>query len=254
MAKPKMALFSFTCCEGCSLEVLNCENEILDILGALDVTNYREARTNRSDDYDIAFIEGSISREGEIEELKKIRANAKMLIALGACAHTTGLNALKNFRPMADALTEVYGDKGGWFDTIPVRPLKDFVTVDLSLPGCPITKEEFLRVVRELLVGRKPKLPDYPVCVECKMRETICMYHKKQTCLGVVARAGCNAHCPAFGRRCTACRGMVDTPNSQAAKDVMAEFGVTMEQVLDEFRLYNGWTPEAAPPATEAKK
>lgn len=254
MAKPKMALFSFTSCEGCSLEVLNCENELLDLLGAFEVTNYREARTNRSDDYDIAFVEGSISRAGEIEELKKIRANAKMVVALGACAHTGGLNALKNFRPMGEALADVYGDKAGWFDTIPVRPLKDVVPVDLSLPGCPISRDEFLRVVRDLLVGKKPKLPDYPVCVECKLRETVCMYHKGQRCLGVVARAGCGAHCPAFGRRCVACRGMVDTPNSQAAKDVLAEFGVTVEQVLGEFRLYNAWTPPAEPAGAEVKK
>lgn len=253
MAKPKLALFSFSCCEGCSLEVLNCENEMLDILGAFEITNYREARTNRSDDYDIALVEGSITRESEIEELKKIRANAKLLVALGACAHTAGLNALKNFRPMSEALADVYGDKAGWFDTIPARPLKDFVTVDLSLPGCPMTKEEFLSVVRDLLVGRKPKLPDFPVCVQCKMRGTICMYHKKQTCLGVVARAGCDAHCPAFGRRCVACRGLVDSPNTQAAKDVMAEFGLTLESVLSEFRLYNAWTPPAEPPAAKAE-
>lgn len=240
MSKPKIALFSFTCCEGCSLEILNCEPEMVDILGALEITNYREARTHRSDDYDIAFIEGSISRESEIEELKKIRGNAKVLVALGSCAHTGGVNAIKNFRPMSEALADVYGDKAGWFDTMPARPVKDFVTVDLTLPGCPINKKEFLRVVKEVLQGRTPKLPDYPVCVECKLRETVCMYLKGQICLGVVARAGCEAHCPAFGRRCVACRGLVDHPNTQAARDVLAEHNVSLPQVLEEFRLYNG--------------
>ncbi len=253
MSKPKIALFSFTCCEGCSLEVLNCENEMVDLLSAVEITNYREARTNRSDDYDIAFIEGSISRESEVEELRKIRKNAKLLVALGACAHTAGLNALKNFRPMSEAQQTVYGDKGEWFDTMPARPVRDFVHVDLVLPGCPINKEEFLRVVKELLVGRKPRLPDFPVCVQCKLRETVCMYHKGQICLGVIARAGCDAHCPAFGRRCVACRGLVDTPNNQAAKDVLAEHGVTLQQVLAEFRLYNGWLPIAEPPASDAR-
>ena len=253
MAKPKLALFSFTCCEGCSLEVLNCENELLDLLGAVEITNYREARTNRSDDYDIAFIEGAISREGEVEELKKIRKNAKMLIALGACAHTGGVNVMKNFRPMAEAQRVVYGERGEWFDTMPARPVKDFVTVDFTLPGCPITKAEFLAAVKDILAGKKPRLPDFPVCVQCKLRETVCMYHKGQTCLGVIARAGCNAHCPAFGRRCVACRGLVDTPNTQAAKDVLAEHNVSLPQVLAEFRLYNGWAPIAEPPASDAK-
>ena len=64
MAKPKIALFSFTCCEGCSLEILNCENEMVDLLGALEITNYREARTDRSDDYDIAFIDYRLPARG----------------------------------------------------------------------------------------------------------------------------------------------------------------------------------------------
>jgi coenzyme F420-reducing hydrogenase gamma subunit len=252
--KPKLALFSFTCCEGCSLEVLNCEQEMLDLLGAFEITNYREARTHRSDDYDIALVEGSITREGEVEELRHIRANAKMLIALGACAHTAGLNALKNFRPMKEALECVYGEKAGWFDTMPARPLRDFVHVDFTLPGCPITKSEFLSVAKDLLAGKTPRLPDCPVCVKCKLRENVCMYHKGQVCLGVIARAGCDAHCPSFGGRCVACRGLVDQPNSQAAKDVLDEHGMTLERVLQEFRLYNGWSSIAEPPGLDARQ
>ena len=123
-----------------------------------------------------------------------------------------------------------------------------------SLPGCPINKQEFLAVVKDLLAGKTPKLPDYPVCVECKLRENVCMYHKGQICLGVIARAGCNAHCPTFGGRCVACRGLIDQPNNQAAKDVMDEHGVTLERVLAEFRLYNGWNAMAEPPSTDAKQ
>lgn len=254
MSKPKLALFSFSCCEGCSLEVLNCHDEMLGILGAFEITNYREARTNRSDDYDIALVEGSITRESEVEELRKIRDNAKLLIALGACAHTAGLNALKNYRPMKEALEIVYGDKAEWFDTMPARPLKDFVHVDFTLPGCPINKQEFLAAVKDILAGKTPTLPDYPVCAQCKLRETVCMYLKGQVCLGVIARAGCDAHCPAFGGRCVACRGLVDQPNSQAAKDVLAEHGVSLERVLQEFRLYNGWDPNAQPPTSSAQQ
>ena len=58
--------------------------------------------------------------------------------------------------------------------------------------------------------------------------------------MGVVARAGCNAWCPSYGGRCYACRGLITDPNNKGAKDVLNEFGLTMEQVLAEFRLFNG--------------
>ena len=59
--KPRLGFFSFSCCEGCGLQVLNLEDELLDILGVVEIVNFREAMTEQSDDYDIAFVEGSIT-------------------------------------------------------------------------------------------------------------------------------------------------------------------------------------------------
>ena len=109
--KPKVAFLEFTSCEGCQLEVLNLTGEeLLDLLGAVEIVNFREARTNRTDDYDIAFVEGSISRESEIPRLQKIREQAKIVVAIGACACIGGVNCLKNNMPMSEALRIVYGD------------------------------------------------------------------------------------------------------------------------------------------------
>ena len=238
--KPRISFHDFTSCEGCQLQVLNCEDELLDILGAVDIVQFREAIDDRNEDYDIAFVEGAFSRESDRSRLEKIRRNAKIVVALGACATTGGLNVLKNFRGVERSMKTVYGERAGWYETSPVQPIDAVIKVDCKIHGCPIAKEEFLEVVKSLLAGRKPQIPDYPDCVECKLRENVCLYHKGQYCMGVVARAGCNAWCPSYGGRCYACRGLISDPNNEGAKDVLDEFGLTLDQVLAEFRLFNG--------------
>ena len=240
MGKPKISFHDFTSCEGCQLQVLNCEDELLGILGAVEIVQFREAIDDRRDDYDIAFIEGSFSRESDRPRLEKIRKCAKIVVAIGACACTGGLNVLKNYRGIETSMKKVYGDAAGWYETSPVQPIDQVIKVDYKIHGCPIPKDEFLEVVKSLLAGRKPQIPDYPVCVECKLRENVCLYHKGQYCMGVVARAGCGSWCPSYGGRCYACRGLISDPNNKAAKDVLNEFGLTIEQVMAEFRLFNG--------------
>ena len=154
--KPKVAFFDFTSCEGCQLQKLNCEDELLDILSLVEVVNFREATSVRRDDYDIAFVEGSISTPSCVERIKKIRANAKVLVALGACAATGGLNMLKNFQPLDRVREYVYGDKANYFETLPVRPVDQVVKVDYKVHGCPMDKEDYLNVVKALLSGREP--------------------------------------------------------------------------------------------------
>jgi len=238
--KPRISFHDFTSCEGCQLQVLNCEDELLDILGVVDIVQFREAIDDRHDECDIAFIEGAFSRESDRPRLEKIRRTAKVVVAIGACACTGGLNVLKNYRGVDASMRKVYGQQASWYETSPVQPIDQIVKVDYKIHGCPIPKAEFLEVVKSLLAGRKPQIPDYPVCVECKLRENVCLFHKGQYCMGVVARAGCNAWCPSYGGRCYACRGLITDPNNKAAKDVLNEFGLTMEQVMAEFQLFNG--------------
>ena len=249
MGKPRISFHDFTSCEGCQLQVLNCEDELLDILGAVDIVNFREAIDDRSDEYDIAFIEGAFSRESDRPRLEKIRKNAKIVVAIGACACTGGLNVLKNFRGIEQSMKTVYGDKAHLYETSKAVPIDAAIKVDVKIHGCPIPKQEFLEVVKSVLAGRTPKIPDHPVCVECKLRENVCLYHKGEYCMGIVARAGCNAWCPSYGGRCYACRGLISDPNNQAAKDVLAEFGLTLDKVMGEFRLFNGVYDVAEPPA-----
>lgn len=239
--KPRVAVFSFTSCEGCSLAILECENELLDVINLVDFVRWREAMTETSDEIDIAFVDGSISTHEDVRKLREIREMSKMLIALGACAHDTCITGIKNRFGMSQVKEIVYGPDGAQFDTIPARPLKAVVPVDFELPGCPIDRGEFLRCVRDLVLGKKPKLPNYPVCVECKRKGNVCVFFKGMKCMGPVARAGCGALCPSFGDYCEACRGFVDNPNEESHKETLAEHGLTPQEVMNFFTLFNAY-------------
>ena len=244
--KPKVAFFDFTCCEGCQLDALNIEGQdLVDLVNAIDIVEFREVATGRADRYDIAFVEGSITRESEIPRLKDIRERSGLVIALGACAAIGGINCLKNHLPMGEALEIVYGDDAKYYDTIPARPIHAVIPVDFTVPGCPINTAEYLRIVKELLLGKTPELPDYPVCVECKMAGNVCVFERGETCLGPVIRAGCNAICVTAGRHCWGCRGLVDDPNIDSQKDVLTEYGLTVDQVVEKFKIYNTYTEVA---------
>lgn len=244
MDKPKAAFFSFTCCEGCQLMMLSCERELPDILNLVNIVNFREAMSERRDDYDIAFVEGSISRTEEIKKLKKIRKTAKVVVAFGACSATGGLNCLKNRFPMEEVKEAVYGAEAAKlerFDTIPARPIDAVIKVDYYIHGCPIPKKEFLSVLIDLLLGKKPVIANYPVCVDCKLAGNICVFEKGRPCVGPVTRAGCDAVCVTYGGVCWGCRGPVDDPNTQAHEGTLKRYGLTVESVVQKFDLYGRW-------------
>ncbi|HJX04094.1 MAG TPA: NADH:ubiquinone oxidoreductase [Dehalococcoidia bacterium] len=244
--KPKVAFFDFTSCEGCQLDALNVSpGELLDLLAAVEIVNFREVKTIREDNYDIALIEGSVTTEGEIERIKKIRERAKILIALGACACIGGVNALKNHLPMDEAMKIVYGDAAKYYNTIPARPVNAVVKVDYYVRGCPPQPAELYKVLRALLMGKKPEIPNYPVCVGCKIAGNICVFERGMTCMGPVTHAGCDAICITAGRHCWGCRGLVDDPNTDSEKDILKKYGLTPQQIIEKFNIYNTYSEVA---------
>ena len=243
--KPKVAFFDFACCEGCQLQVVNLEEELPDVLNAVEIVQFREAMTEKSDDYAIAFVEGSITREKDIPRLKRIREQAKVLVALGACATIGGVNCLKNYQPLEEVRKYVYGDKADWYETFAARPIDAVVPVDYYIHGCPIHKAEFVKIVKALLMGKKPEIPNYPVCVECKRAGNVCVFELGMTCLGPVTRAGCGAWCPTYGDNCAGCRGLVPDPNTNAEKEVLKKYGLTVDQAIGQFRIFLGYSEVA---------
>ncbi len=238
----KVAFFSMTSCEGCQLLVLSCENELPDILTHVNIVYFREAMSEKSTDYDIAFIEGSATTAKEVRKLRKIRKQAKIVITLGACSSTGGLNRLKNRFKIDDLKESVYGKEAlgsQAFDTKRVRAVDEIIEVDHHLHGCPISKEEFLKSFNDLLLGLKPHAPNYPVCTDCKIAGNVCVFKKGETCLGPVTRAGCSAVCVTYGSICWGCRGFVDAPNIAAHTETLQRHGMKKEEALSFLSLYS---------------
>lgn len=241
MSKPRVAIFDFACCEGCQLQIVNLEEELLDLISVIDPVEWREAMSEQSAEYDIAIIEGSITRPEDEQRIRVIRQRAKFLIALGACATMGGVNKLKNQFSPEESRQVVYGDSAAMphLDTYPSKSVAEVVPVDFKVHGCPINNKEFAYIVRCLALGKTPFVPNYPVCVECKMRGNPCRYEFGEICLGPVTRAGCEAKCPSVGFWCYGCRGYVDEPNVNAAKDIMAHYNKTAEDLKSRMLLFN---------------
>jgi sulfhydrogenase subunit delta len=237
-AKPRVAFFEFTSCEGCQLTVVDTLQDHPELLDVIDIVQFREAMSEKSDDYQIAFIEGSCSRPSDEEKIREIRERADVVVALGACAHLGGVNAIRNRMQLQTVREYVYGEKASWFETYEARPISAVIAVDAEIPGCPIDRDEFARAVTHLLQGRMPYLADYPMCIECKLRENICMYQRGRTCLGPITRAGCNAICPAYGQPCEGCRGLVPSPNLESIRAVLSEAGMSEEEISSRMTMF----------------
>lgn len=236
--KPKIAFFDFTCCEGCQLTVIDTLQTHPELLDVVDIVEFREAMTETNGRYDVAFIEGSCTRASDEARLQDIRNRAGVVIALGACAHLGGVNAIRNRQELEQVRAYVYGEQKEWFDTYEPRAIEKVILVDGVIPGCPIDSLEFLRVVKGLLQGRLLAPPTYPVCMECKLNGTICLYQRGEVCLGPVTRAGCQAVCPGYGSSCIGCRGLIPRANIAAMRQVLAEHGVDEAEIDSRFTLF----------------
>lgn len=237
--KPRVAVFDFTGCEGCELQLLNREENLIDFLSLMEVVNFREASSDRRDDYEIAIIEGSISRDDELERIRKIRKKAAVLVALGSCACFGGVNKLKNAFELEFVKKEVYGDFR--IDTRKVTPIEDVVKVDLKIPGCPPHKPELERVLKSLLLGNPVTFPRFPVCVECKQLALPCLYDLGRICIGPITMAGCNAACTKAGLGCWGCRGPASEPNFKFMFEIMKMRGYGWDEISEKMSIFGGF-------------
>jgi coenzyme F420-reducing hydrogenase gamma subunit len=169
--KPKLAVWKFASCDGCQLSLLDCEDEILAVAGAVEIAMFLEAtRTELDGPYDVSLVEGSITTTHDAERIQAIRRQSKALITIGACATSGGIQALRNFKDVKDFVKVVYA-RPDYIDTLETStPIADHVPVDFELRGCPIDKRQLLELLAATLAGRKPAIPNHSVCVECKQR------------------------------------------------------------------------------------
>ncbi len=230
--RPTVGIFGLTGCAGDQLQILNCEDHLLLLATQLDIIDWVMVKTenDHSRPLDIAFVEGVVATERDLETVKAIRRRAGVLVALGTCAVWGGLPAMRNSLP-ADVLQRAV-QNGPTEPTVEARPVTDFVTVDLALPGCPIERHEFLATVRAALAGTTAELPRFPVCWECKMEENLCqVIHFREVCCGSMTRSGCGARCPSHGVPCAGCRGPIEEPHYDANLTMFSGRGISSNEI-----------------------
>jgi sulfhydrogenase subunit delta len=241
--KPKLAVWKFASCDGCQLSLLDCEDELLDVAGAVEIANFPEAsRAIVNGPYDISLVEGSITTPHDAERIHKVRRASKFLVTIGACATAGGIQALRNFADVTQYIPIVYASPQYIQTLNKSTPISDHVFVDFQLRGCPISKHQLVEVLCAFLNGRKPNTPPYSVCIECKRQGTVCvMVARGAHCMGPVTQAGCNALCPSYLRSCFGCFGPKETPNTASLSSWWKEHGMAEADIVRAYRNFNAY-------------
>jgi sulfhydrogenase subunit delta len=243
-ARPKIGIFKFASCDGCQLSLLDAEEHLLAVAAAVDIQYFPEAsRRMLKGPYDIGLVEGSITTHHDAERIQQVRRQSKTLVAIGACATAGGIQALRNWKDVNEFTRAVYA-KPDFISTLKMStPIAEHVPVDFELRGCPINKHQLVEVISATLAGRKPNLPAYSVCLECKRRSSVCiLVARGEPCLGPVTQAGCGAICPAFGRGCYGCFGPMESANAPSLAEQFVKLGCTDADIQRHFRQFNAWS------------
>jgi len=215
----------------------------LDIAGAVEIANFLEAsRAVVKGPYDVAIVEGSITTPHEAERIQLIRRASRFLITIGACATAGGIQALRNFKDVKEFISIVYANPS-YIETLSKStPISDHVFVDFELRGCPINKYQLIEVISAFLNNRKPNIPSYSVCVECKRNGNVCVMVSSGTpCLGPVVQAGCGAICPSYQRGCYGCFGPKETPNVFSLSEHFLKNGLSSADIVRVLRNFNSY-------------
>jgi sulfhydrogenase subunit delta len=145
--------FSFTCCEDSTILFTELLNDNFDKWSKLiDFRSINALKSkNTMENLDVAFIEGAISSETQAEEVKKIRENAKYVVAIGSCA-VTGMPSASRNEFADDQLNEKIKWYFSHFDySDKVLKLNEVIEVDDVVDGCPMNVPVFYKVLEKYL-------------------------------------------------------------------------------------------------------
>ena len=241
MGKLRAGVFKFSSCDGC-------QATLFDLPQLWDYLDFKYwllgKRDNSLEPIDIAFVEGSVSTKGEEEFIKEIRDKSNILVTIGACATSGGIQALRNFGRLEEFVS-VYPKKEFIKVLDRSTPVKEHVKVDFEIYGCPINPLILENLVKALLHNRRPEIPSYPLCMECKLRGNVCVMDAYGIpCLGPVVRAGCGALCPSVKRGCYGCFGPCKDPNVSSLVSWFRNMGLSEEEVRRLFENENAYAEE----------
>ena len=244
--KPSVGIFKFSSCDGCQLSVLDAEDQVLPLLGMVELRDFLEATSSSAGGpYDLALVEGSITTGEDVERIMQIRKESGTLVAIGACATAGGIQALRNWGSLRSVEAGSYPVQRTARAMEKSLPLSDFVKVDAELRGCPVSKGQLVQFLATAVRGTKLRLPSNAVCFECKRAGNSCVVVAGKTpCLGPVTADGCGAICPSFGRGCYGCFGPSDDVNLESYVSWLESKGVKREALESLVKMINSRSTE----------
>jgi coenzyme F420-reducing hydrogenase gamma subunit len=244
-AKPRLAVFKFASCDGCQLQLLDVGDRLLELADRVAIDHFLEASSRVvPGPYDVGLVEGSITTPDDADRIREVRRQCRTLVTIGACATAGGIQALRNWGHIDQFLAGVYASPEYIQTLATSTAIADHVPVDFELRGCPIDRGQLLDLLTALLVGRRPRVPEHSVCVECKARGTVCVAVARGTpCLGPVTQAGCGALCPAHDRECYGCFGPSESANLVSLTGFYERRGTSRDELVRLVRSFNGYAP-----------
>ncbi len=168
--KLRIATASLAGCFGCHMSLLDIDLALLDLARVVEFDRSPLTDIKRCGPCDVGLVEGGVCNAENVHVLREFRKNCRVLVAVGACAITGGVPALRNHLDLWDCFQEVYRYEPGTAGrTIPndpelplpfdqVRPIYEVVRVDYYLPGCPPPAAAFAQLLTDLVAGRTPQL------------------------------------------------------------------------------------------------
>ena len=239
--KLKVGIYGITGCMGCQLNILY-QPELLSILEMVDLKAFPVGKEkNIHEDLDIVFLEGVVVNEADLEELKKLRKNTKLLVAIGACATDGCVPAIKNFVNNKNIELSVYEEKElEAMKSLNPMPIDEFVKVDYSIYGCPMDKAEFLEFMKQVLLGKTFKQYQKPICHECNLKERGCLLESGIECMGPVTFGNCSVMCPQENYACIGCRGPYEDANFEAYFKLLESKGIPKETIFSHLNRFAG--------------
>ena len=235
--KLTVAVHKLTSCSGCQLAFINQGLNLLKLTEFVEFTHFIEAGLYDPErDVDIALVEGSVSTDDDLARLQKIRKHSRLLVTIGACATSGGVQALRNMADKEAWKRAVYAHPE-FIETLrDSTPVAENTKVDFELWGCPVTQEQVTHLLQQLSLGVLPKDDTEKLCLTCKRHHNVCVMVTQQApCLGPVVRAGCGALCPEFGKACYGCFGPSEQPNCDSLTNRFAGFGLVSEEIAQRF-------------------
>jgi NAD-reducing hydrogenase small subunit len=170
MSKLKLATVWLDGCSGCHMSFLDMDERLLELAEHVDLVYSPLVDAKQFPDHvDISLVEGAVASDADAEKIKKVRAHSKTLVAMGDCAVTGNVPSMRNPIGPQAILERTYLENASIRQQIPtvgvprllsiVRPIHEYVKVDVFLPGCPPSAQTFYTAINALISGEPMDIP-----------------------------------------------------------------------------------------------